>query len=119
MREDVEHYDLRLIACRPVNLRDMSPVRQKLWDKVTAEVGLPLQMYPGSIHRPCEVCTIPIAIGPRQQEQMHAWRQAGIGYQTLCFICAVEETAVLTNDDEPAVVRTVNLGNPYVGGTDV
>ncbi len=116
MREDVEHYDVRLIACRPVNLRDMAPVRQKLWNRIAAEVGVPVHVYPGSIDRPCEVCTIPIAIGPRQQEQMHAWRQAAISYRTLCFICAVEEMAVHTDTDQPGLVRVLDLGNPHEGG---
>lgn len=100
-----------LLACRPVNLADMTPDQQRVWNAVKEETGLEPSVYPGSIRMPCEVCRIPVWVGPKAQELMEQGVEQGVDVPVHCMFCAVERMAREENAGHS--VGVANLGNTY------
>lgn len=82
---------LEIVACRPVDWSHMGPL--------SGESQTPV--YPGSVERDCDMCRVPVWVGPKQQEVPPA------SAVTICFLCATE---LLVRFES---YQLVNLGNTY------
>jgi hypothetical protein len=108
---DVE-YDMGMLGCRPMRLKDLSPHRRAIWDKVRKDVGYDLEIYEGSVIAACDSCGIDVAVGPRQQAKREEWVATETPYMVVCFICAAQVAAEHAESGEEVNIVVQNLGNP-------
>jgi hypothetical protein len=99
-----------VLACRPVRFEDYSPERQRLHERVTAQTGAQLNIYPGSVYQSCEDCGIEVAVGPRQQQAIEAAHQVGLLAHVCCMIDADQRAG------EADEVTLISLDNPFERG---
>lgn len=99
-----------VLACRPVRFEDYSPEYLAIHERVVAESGAHLSIYPGSTYESCEDCGVQVAVGPRQRAAIETAHGVGLLAHVLCMIDASKRAG------EDGEIATISLGNPYEGG---
>lgn len=77
-----------VVACRPVDPSQYSPLLRLAWDKATAVLGREPEVHPGSVRDVCVLCTLEVWIGPHQHFQLTMLDELGLRRIIACFVCA-------------------------------